>query len=141
MKKTLTTLVALAVVGIGVTACDTMDSSGKHAYTAKDQHSAKAGTKAKEKPADNLTAGQEQAVGAAQDYLSTQHFSEAGLIDQLSSKYGSGFKKADAVFAVHHIKVDWNQQAVGAAKDYLSTQHFSRAGLIGQLSSDRKSVV
>jgi hypothetical protein len=53
----------------------------------------------------------------------------------LSSKYGSGFNQADAIFAVNHITVDWNAEAVQSAKEYLSFQHFSRAGLIQQLSS------
>ena len=78
---------------------------------------------------------QQQAIGSAKDYLSTQAFSRKGLIQQLSSKYGEGFSRADAVFAVNHIQVNWNQEAVQSAKDYLSTQHFSRAGLIDQLSS------
>ena len=42
---------------------------------------------------------------------------------------------ADAVFAVDHIKVDWNQQAVLSAKNYLKVSGFSRSGLIEQLSS------
>ena len=62
-------------------------------------------------------------------------FSRYGLIQQLSSKAGSGFKRANAVFAVNHIKVNWNQQAVLAAKAYMSQSGFSRSGLIQQLSS------
>jgi hypothetical protein len=81
------------------------------------------------------TAGQEQALGAAQDYLDTQAFSRAGLIDQLSSSFGSGFSKADANWAVDHLTVNWNEEALRAGKEYLSTQHFSRNGLIEQLSS------
>jgi hypothetical protein len=81
------------------------------------------------------TAGQEQALGAAQDYLNTQAFSRAGLIDQLSSSFGSGFSKADATWAVNHLTVNWNEEALKAGKEYLSTQHFSRNGLIEQLSS------
>src|SRR5919202_3860671 len=71
------------------------------------------------------TAGQEQALGAAQDYLDTQAFSRAGLIDQLSSSFGSGFSKADANWAVDHLTVNWNEEALRAGKEYLSTQHFS----------------
>jgi hypothetical protein len=87
----------------------------------------------KTKPA--MTTSQEQAVGEAEDYLSTQSFSRLGLIQQLSSSYGSGFPKGDAIYAVDHIKVNWNEQAVKTARDYLSEQHFSRLGLIQQLSS------
>lgn len=86
-------------------------------------------------PKPSFTASQEQAIGAAKDYLDFSAFSRAGLIGQLSSKYGSGFSKADATFAVNHITVNWNEQAVRSAKDYLSMTHFSRSGLIQQLSS------
>jgi Host cell surface-exposed lipoprotein len=82
-----------------------------------------------------FTTSQEQAIGAAQDYLQMQGFSRDGLIDQLSSQYGDGFSRADATFAVDHITVNWNQQAVRAAQSYLEMQHFSRQGLIDQLSS------
>jgi hypothetical protein len=87
------------------------------------------------KQTPHYTMSQQQAIGSAKDYLSTQAFSHKGLIKQLSSKYGEGFSRADATFAVNHIQVNWNKEAVQSAKDYLSTQHFSRAGLIQQLSS------
>ena len=91
------------------------------------------------KTAPKLTASQEQAIGAAEDYLEFSAFSRKGLIKQLSSEYGSGFSKADATFAVDHIKVNWNEQAAKAAKDYLEFTHFSRAGLIQQLESEHGS--
>ncbi len=81
------------------------------------------------------TASQEQALGAAQDYLDTQAFSRAGLIQQLSSSYGSGFSKADATWAVDHLTVSWYAQAVKAAQEYLSFEHFSCRGLVNQLDS------
>ena len=82
-----------------------------------------------------MTASQENAVGAAENYLDFTAFSKKGLIRQLSSKAGDGYPKADAVFAVNHITVDWNEQAVKAAKNYLDLTSFSRDGLIQQLSS------
>lgn len=82
-----------------------------------------------------MTRGQEQAIGKAEEYLSFKAFSRAGLIEQLSSEYGSGFSKADATYAVDHITVDWNEQAAKAALEYLAVTHFSRAGLIEQLES------
>ncbi|TIC79481.1 hypothetical protein E8D37_16865 [Nocardioides sp. GY 10127] len=75
------------------------------------------------------------ALAAAKDYLQFQAFSRQGLIDQLSSDYGSGFKLADATWAVDQLDTDWNKQAVRAAKSYLDFQPFSRQGLIDQLSS------
>jgi hypothetical protein len=46
----------------------------------------------------HYTVSQQQAIGSAQDYLSFQAFSRKGLIQQLSSKYGEGFSRADATF-------------------------------------------
>ena len=86
-----------------------------------------------------LTNSQEQAIGAAEDYLDYTAFSRKGLIHQLSSDAGSGFSKADATFAVDHITVNWNEQAAKAAQQYLDYSHFSRSGLIHQLESEAGS--
>lgn len=108
-------------------------------------------TKAKPtKTAPVLTMGQEQAIGAAEDYLNVSAFSRKGLIKQLSSAYGEGFSLADSTYAADHVteeKVDadgkvtrvpvnWNEQAAKSAKSYLQVTHFSRAGLIQQLESE-----
>jgi hypothetical protein len=81
------------------------------------------------------TAGQKNARESAEQYLQTAAFSRVGLINQLSSQYGEGYSKADALYAVDHIDVNWNEQAAKAAKNYLATQPFSRNGLIRQLES------
>ena len=81
------------------------------------------------------TAGQSNALKSAEQYLSQQAFSRTGLINQLSSKFGEGYKKADAIWAVDHVKVNWNEQAYKAAKQYLDMGGFSRSGLIEQLES------
>jgi hypothetical protein len=81
------------------------------------------------------TVSQQNALESAESYLAFSAFSEAGLIDQLSSKAGEGYPKADAVWAVKHLDVDWNAQAVKSAKSYLKFTSFSRSGLIEQLSS------
>jgi hypothetical protein len=86
-------------------------------------------------PADASVRSRQQAVGAAKDYLRYSAFSRQGLIDQLDSRYGSGFTKADATYAVSHIKVSWYAQATRSARAYLRYMHFSRAGLIQQLES------
>lgn len=82
-----------------------------------------------------MTAGQYNAVRSAKEYLDTGAFSKAGLTDQLSSKYGEGFTREQAVYAVNHVKVNWFKQATKSAKEYLDTGGYSRAGLIEQLSS------
>ncbi len=83
----------------------------------------------------NFTTSQQNAVGAAKDYLSSQGFSKQGLINQLSSSAGDGYSLSDAPVAVDSLQVDWNAQAVSSAKDYLQSSSFSCQGLIDQLSS------
>jgi Host cell surface-exposed lipoprotein len=73
---------------------------------------------------------------SAENYLDFSAFSRKGLIEQLSSEYGEGFSKADAIYAVNHLDVDWNEQAAKSAKNYLDQSAFSRQGLIEQLSSE-----
>jgi hypothetical protein len=82
------------------------------------------------------TSGQENARESAQSYLDTMAFSRKGLIEQLSSDAGEGFSRADAIYAVDHVDVDWYEQAAKSAKNYLDTMAFSRTGLIEQLESD-----
>jgi len=90
----------------------------------------------KETKYDKLSDEQQEAYGAAQSYLDSSGFSKDGLIDQLSSEYGSDFAKKDAKKAVDALDVDWNKQAVRAAKSYRESGHFSTNGLIEQLESD-----
>jgi hypothetical protein len=82
-----------------------------------------------------LTQQQQSAVEAAKQYLSTQAFSQQGLIDQLDSSAGSGYSVNDATVAVDSLNVNWNNEAVLAAKEYLQTQPFSCTDLIQQLDS------
>jgi hypothetical protein len=84
-----------------------------------------------------MTASQQQAVEAAQSYLSDgSGFSQSGLIQQLTSQSGNGFSTADATFAVNYLNPNWNAQAVDAAGSYLSEgSGFSQSGLIQQLTS------
>ena len=84
----------------------------------------------------DLTMSQQQAIRAAENYLSWMSFSKEGLIHQLSSEFGDGFPEADARFAVESLDVDWYEQAVKSAESYLEFMSFSRQGLIDQLTSD-----
>lgn len=85
--------------------------------------------------AESLTRPQENAVRSAKQYLSMKGFSRDGLIQQLSSDYGDGYKISDATVAVDSLNNDWNKEAVRSAKQYLSMKGFSCKGLIEQLSS------
>lgn len=84
----------------------------------------------------SVTVSQKQALTAAKQYLDMMGFSYQGLIDQLSSPYGSGFSVEDATWAVNNCGADWDQEALRAAKSYLDMKGFSYQGLIDQLSSD-----
>jgi hypothetical protein len=85
--------------------------------------------------AQAATASQRNALESAQSYLSTEAFSRSGLIDQLHSPYGEGYPKSVAVWAVNHVRANWNAQAVKSARSYLSSSSFSRSGLVQQLHS------
>lgn len=86
--------------------------------------------------APSMTVAQQQAVDAAQGYLSLgSGFSKAGLIQQLTSSAGSGFAPADAGFAVTYLHPDWDAQALDAAKGYMALGGFSRESLLQQLTS------
>jgi colicin import membrane protein len=81
-------------------------------------------------PAPDLTTGQENAVGAAANYLEFSAFSRTGLIQQLEYE---GYSTADATSAVDSLGTDWREQAVKSAENYLSFSSFSRSGLVDQL--------
>lgn len=85
--------------------------------------------------AQSLTGPQKNAVRSAKQYLEISGFSRAGLIEQLSSDAGEGYKVADATVAVDSLNVDWKRQAERSAKGYLDMTGFSCKGLIQQLSS------
>jgi hypothetical protein len=90
-------------------------------------------TSAVAKPADTgpaMTAGQKNALGKAESYLSVSAFSRTGLIKQLEFEK---FSKADATWAVDHVKANWKEQAAKKAAQYLETQSFSHQGLVDQL--------
>lgn len=143
MKKIIASALLTATAIASLSACK-MDETTKAAGDGYTPYAARVGNGAQHAVTHNkpnapakpkYTFAEQNAIAAAQDYLSMSGMSRAGLIQQLSSKYGEGFKKADAVFAVNHINVSWNKQAVRAAKSYLQISSFSRASLIEQLHS------
>jgi hypothetical protein len=81
------------------------------------------------------TFAEKQAIGSAKQYLSVSAFSRLGLIQQLSSKAGSGYPHKVAVYAVDSLHENWYAQAVKDAKQYLKVSHFSCSGMVQQLSS------
>ena len=124
-RRTAFAVLLLAVTLSGCAASDPADQPAASATSA---------TKAS-KPKPELSAGRKNAVRSARSYLDLSGFSRAGLIQQLTSKAGEGFSRADATYAVDHVGADWNAEAVESAKAYLAMSGFSRSGLITQLTS------
>lgn len=121
---------------LGATDLTATTSDGQ---AAKSAEKTTAGGKDTEQAKPTMTKSQEEALEAAQSYVDTSGFSQKGLMQQLTSKYGSDFSKADATFAVKHVSVDWNTEAVEAAKSYLDSGSFSKKGLEQQLTSKNGS--
>lgn len=120
--RTLAGLVAAAGIVVAVAACDPIDE----AATASNTNAVVAA-------ADNLTAGQRNAVSKAKDYLNYSAFSRSGLIKQLTFE---GFSDADATFAVDSLDTDWDAQAAKKAAEYMDYSSFSQPGLVDQLVFD-----
>ena len=126
-------IVIISAIGSSGSSQNETSSSGNSSDTTEQNQSDTTIRETEETTAPSkpeMTPSQENAVA----------FSRQGLIDQLSSEYGSEFPLADAKFAVTFIEnnseVDWNAQAAKSAKEYLDTQSFSCNGLIDQLSSE-----
>jgi Host cell surface-exposed lipoprotein len=85
----------------------------------------------------SMTPSQQQAVQAAQGYLSDgEGFSAYSLNQQLTSSFGDGFSQADSQFAINYLNPNWDTQAVEAAQGYVNDgEGFSQAGLTQQLTS------
>jgi colicin import membrane protein len=136
MNKTIRAALAAVAVVSFTAGCELPEediSSGKHAFSEKGngkQAKKDAPKQEKAESGPQLTAGQENAIESAQDYLDYSAFSKTGLVKQLKFE---GYTDKDATFAVNHIKVNWNEQAAKSAADYLDYSSFSRQGLIDQL--------
>ena len=76
------------------------------------------------------SAGEQNALQSAKQYLNSMAFSYSGLIEQL--KY-EGYSDSEAKYAADHCGADWKEQAAKAAKQYLDIMSFSRQSLIEQL--------
>lgn len=91
---------------------------------------------AQEEASSGLTRPQSHAVRSAKEYIAMTGFSRNGLIEQLSSEYGSGYSIEDATAAVDSLDLDYSEQATRTAKTYLKMTGFSCTNLINQLSME-----
>jgi hypothetical protein len=125
MQKIITGTLVAAIAVAALSACDPASTGG---VDTKGDHPATGDT-------SKYTVAQKNAIESAQSYLDLSGMSRSGVIQQLTSKAGEGYKMADAVFAVKHMKVDWNKEAVESAEAYVDLSGTSRVGLIKQLTA------
>ena len=85
---------------------------------------------------NGLTPSQNNAIESAQSLVDTLPFSRQGLLDQLTSEFGSQFSEEDATFAVDSLSIDWNEEAIEGAQSLVDTLPISRQGLLDQLTSE-----
>lgn len=134
LTRTVAGIIAAAGIVVAVAACDPADTAtanGNDVQTVQPVGSTATPTRA-------LTVSQSQAIAAAEQYNRTLPFSRQGLIDQLSSEYGSGFDVETATFAVDDLEqrgeIDYMANAAKAAQQYLDTVGgFSAQSLHDQL--------
>ena len=115
MKKILTTAIVATTAIAGLSACAAVEEAAEDAAsetkkkgeaTQKDgkatQKDGKA-TKQDDEAKPRYTVAQENAIESAQSYLDLSGFSRAGLIEQLTSKFGDRYTPAQAQYAVGKV--------------------------------------
>lgn len=76
------------------------------------------------------------ALATGYSYARSQHMSKRAVYHQLCSKYGEGFSKHAASYAVRHIHgVSWNKNALKSARSYRHSEHMSSRAIYQQLIS------
>lgn len=112
-------LIAISgIAGAGGSSSDNTDDTSATSSSITSDATDTAGEKPKveKKPAakktaakPKMTSGQENALAAAENYLSFAPFSRKGMIRQLSSDVADGYSKADATYAADHVDVDYKE--------------------------------
>lgn len=76
------------------------------------------------------------ALSSGYFYARHEHMSKRAVYHQLCSKYGDGFSKHAASYAVRHIHgVSWNKNALKSARFYRHSEHMSSRAIYHQLIS------
>ena len=135
--------VAAALVALACAACGPVDDASEPAEDtaaepaedtaaeAQEVEQADAAPEAEDVPREHAAA-----LKQAERYIEFSAFSEAGLFEQLTSEYGSGFPPEAAQYAIDNLEVDWNEQALKQARSYLETFPMSDHELREQLISE-----
>ncbi|MCI2019992.1 MAG: Ltp family lipoprotein [Lentilactobacillus buchneri] len=76
------------------------------------------------------------ALHSAYFYARSEHMSKRAIYHQLISKYGDGFSKHSASYAVRHLHgISWNRNALKSARFYRHSEHMSNYAIYHQLIS------
>lgn len=76
------------------------------------------------------------ALHSAYFYAKSEHMSKRAIYHQLISKYGDGFSKHSASYAVRHLHgISWNRNALKSARFYRHSEHMSKYAIYHQLIS------
>lgn len=76
------------------------------------------------------------ALSSAYFYARSEHMSKRAIYHQLISKYGDGFSKHAASYAVRHLHgISWNRNALRSANFYRHNEHMSKRAIYYQLIS------
>ncbi|GAD17067.1 hypothetical protein FD05_GL001860 [Lentilactobacillus otakiensis DSM 19908 = JCM 15040] len=76
------------------------------------------------------------ALSSAYFYARSEHMSKRAIYHQLISKYGDGFSKHAASYAVRHLHgISWNRNALKSAHFYRHSEHMSNRAIYDQLIS------
>lgn len=91
-------------------------------------------TQKQEESSTVLSAGKQNALKSAKNYLSFSNFSYLGLIEQLEYEK---YSYEDAVYAADNCGADWNEQALKTTESYLDYTTFSFKSLVEQLEYEK----
>jgi host cell surface-exposed lipoprotein len=121
---------ALMLVGLSGEGCmDSTDDGDSNRRGASQQGGSGPGSGS---GGPELTSSQERALRSAQNSVDREGSSPLGLIQHL--RYDEGFSKADAKFAVDHVRANWEEQAVDSAQERVdATDGYSPTSLIQHL--------
>ncbi|WP_055679894.1 Ltp family lipoprotein [Secundilactobacillus kimchicus] len=123
------------VVTMGATILATLTLAACGSTSSSSSNSSSQNTTASSSSQKKLPAEYQSALNKAQTYSDTMHLSKKGLYRQLTSSSGEAFEKKPALYAVNHVKANWNENALAKAKDYQDQQSLSPARIKTQLTS------
>ena len=125
-------ILALAVIAAGAVLLGTLIFGEQGPRTTAHDAGTSGQTSAEPEVQASLL-GNENALFAAENYLSFGSFSQKALQKQLEI---DGYTVDEASSALSHVTADWNKQAINSANEMLKYGSYSRNGLTKQLEAN-----